>query len=426
MSSSVTVMLVLFLVLLFIKVPIAYSLGVSALSYLLLEGLPLNIVAEKMYAGIDSFTMVAIPSFILAGNLMNQGGITRRIIEFCNVFVGHIRGALAYINILASLLFAGISGTALADVASIGSMMIPAMEEEGYDADFSVAITASTSLVGPIIPPSVPMVIVGTLTNISVARLFVGGIIPGILMGIGFVIPTYIIAKKRNYPVYERVSKEERRKTVRNVIWALMIPPLLMGGILSGVFTPTEASIVTVLYSFIVGIFIYKEIGFRDIPRIIRQTVIDSSAVLILVGAANIFAWILTSERIPQAIAAGVLGVTDNKVAVILLMNLVLIFTGMFLESIAALIIMVPVLLPVATQIGMEPLHFAIMAILNLMLGLITPPVGLCLMTAAQIGNISMGRAIKANMPFLILMLIVLMLIAFIPGITTFLPGLIN
>lgn len=423
---NVWIMFIIFLILLFTRVPIAYSLGISAAVYLLLEGIPFNIVAEKMYAGMDSFTMVCIPSFILAGNLMNTGGITKRIVAFCNVFVGHIRGALAYINILASVLFAGISGTALADVASLGSMLIPAMKDEGYDADFSVAITASTSVVGPIIPPSVPMVIAGTLTNLSIAKLFVGGIMPGLIMGLGFIIPTYYMAKKRNYPKHERVPMKERVKIIKDVIWALLMPIILMVGILSGIFTPTEASIVTVLYAFVVGIFIYKEIKLKDIFPIFRDTVIAAGSVIILVGIANLFAWILTSERVPQTIANGILSITENPILVILIMNIVLLFTGMFMESIAAIIIMIPVLLPVATAIGMSPIHFSIMAILNLMIGLVTPPVGLCLTTAAQIGKISTGRAIKANAPFLVVLLLILALVSYVPAVTTFLPGLMK
>lgn len=424
--NNVLIMFMIFLFLLFIRVPIAFSLGVSSLVYLVSSGIPFNIVVEKMYAGIDSFTLVCIPSFILAGNLMNSGGITKRIVAFCNVFVGHIRGALAYINILASVVFAGISGTALADVASLGSMLIPAMEEEGYDNDFSVAITASTSVVGPIIPPSVPMVIAGTLTNLSIAKMFVGGITPGLLMGIGFVIPTYIICNKRNYPKHEKVERSEKIKIIRQVIWALLMPIILMFGILSGIFTPTEASVVTVLYAFIVGIFIYREISIKDVPKIFRDTIISAGSVIILVGVANLFAWILTSERVPQTIASGILGITENKYLVILIMNIVLLFTGMFMESIAAIIIMIPVLLPVATQVGMDPIHFSLMAILNLMIGLITPPVGLCLTTAAQIGKVPMGKAIKANMPFLAVVLSVLMLVSYVPAITTFLPSLMK
>ena len=346
--------------------------------------------------------------------------------SFCNVFVGHIRGALAYINILASVLFAGISGTALADVASLGSMLIPAMEDEGYDTDFAVAITASTSVVGPIIPPSVPMVIAGTLTNLSIAKLFVGGILPGILLGIGFILPTYIISKRRNYPKHQKVDFAKKIAIIKDVIWALLMPVILMVGILSGIFTPTEASIVTVLYAFIVGIFVYREIKIKDIKNIFKETIIASGSVIILVGIANLFAWILTSQRVPQTIASGILGITDNKIMVILIMNIVLLFTGMFMESIVCHNNNDSGTFTCCNSSWNGSYPFSIMAILNLMIGLVTPPVGLCLTTVAQIGKIPTGKAIKANTPFLIVLGIVLLLVSYVPSITTLLPSLMK
>lgn len=422
MNNAVILMFVLFLVMLFLKVPIAYSLGISAMVYLFSADIPLDIVAQKMFYGMNSFTMVCIPSFMLAGNLMNRGGITNKIVEFSNVFVGHIRGSLAYINIIASTVFAGISGTALADVASLGSMLIPAMKEQGYDDDFSVAITASTSIIGPIIPPSVPMIIAGTMTGLSISKLFVGGVIPGIILGIGFFIPTSIICKKRNYPVTERYTKERKKAVIKDAVWALMMPVIMIGGILSGLFTATEASIVTVIYGLIVGIYVYNEITYKDIPHIFKDTIIQAGSVIILVAMANLFAYVLTVERIPQQIASGILSLTTNYVVVILLINLILLFVGMFMESIAAIIIMFPVLLPVGLAVGMNPIHFAIMAILNLMIGLVTPPVGLCMTTAAQIGKVPVGKAIRANLPYYVVLFTTLLLVSFMPSITTFLP----
>ena len=419
-------MFILFVVLILLGMPIAFSLGIASLTYIVGMDIPINIIAQKIYSGMDSFTLVCIPSFILAGNLMNSGGISKRIVDFANVFVGHMRGGLAYVNVFDSMLFAGISGTALADVASLGGMIIPAMVEEGYDADFSVALTASTSVVGPVIPPSVPMVIAGTLTSISIGKLFVGGMLPGIILGLSFLIPTYFISKKRNYPTKKRPPFNEIIKQTINAIPALLMPIILMGGILSGFFTATEASIITVMYSMFVGLFVYKELSISEIPQIFKETILTSASVIFLVGTANIFGWILISERIPQAIAAGILGLTDNYYLIILLMNLVLLLTGMFMESIAAIIIMIPVLLPVGVGIGMEPIHFAIMAIINLMIGLITPPVGLCLSTAAQIAKVPMAKAIKANMPYLAVCLIVLMLVSYFPFFTTYLVQFMN
>lgn len=371
-------MFILFLVLLLLNVPIAFSLGASSLFYLLTSNMNAAVLAQKFYAGIDSFTLLCIPGFMLAGALMNGGGITRRILNFCNAFLGHFTGSLALVNIVASMVFAGISGTAIADVCSLGGMLIPAMVEDGYDDDFSVAVTAASSVVGPIIPPSVPMVIAGSCVSISVGKMFQAGIIPGVLLG----------------------------------------------GILSGIFTPTEASIVTCVYSLIVGVFVYKEIKLSDVPRIVYTNMRSCSSIIILIGLANVFAFILTNERIPQKVATAILSMTTNRILVILLINFVLIFVGMFMESLAAILITFPVLLPVATAVGMNPVHFALMAILNLMIGLTTPPVGMCICTGAQIGGVSSWKAFKANMPFLITSLIVLMLVSFCEPITLWIPSL--
>ena len=417
------VMFVLFLFLLIVGVPIAFSLAGASIFYLITKGLPLVLIAQKFFSGMDSFTLLCIPGFMLAGSLMNCGGITKRILTFCNSLLGHFKGSLALVNVAASMVFAGISGTAIADVCSLGSMLIPAMVEDGYDADFSVAVTASSSVVGPIIPPSVPMVIAGACVNISVGKMFQGGLIPGVLLGLALSIPTYIISVKRKYPQHERISWLQRARAFKDAVWALLMPLILLGGILTGVFTPTEASIVTCVYALIIGVFIYKEIMPKDVPRILWETMRSCASIIILIGFANIFAYILTLERIPQIVANAILGVTDNKVIIILLINLVLIFVGMFMESLAAILITFPVLLPVAIAVGMDPVQFGIMAILNLMIGLITPPVGMCVCTAAQIGRVSAYKAFKASTPFLLTSLIVLFMIAFIPAITLAIPN---
>ena len=377
-------MFILFLVLLLLNVPIAFSLGASSLFYLLTSNMNAAVLAQKFYAGIDSFTLLCIPGFMLAGALMNGGGITRRILNFCNAFLGHFTGSLALVNIVASMVFAGISGTAIADVCSLGGMLIPAMVEDGYDDDFSVAVTAASSVVGPIIPPSVPMVIAGSCVSISVGKLCQAGIIPGVLLGLALwpvlalCVPSYIISVKRHYPKHERSSWKKRLEVTKDAIWALLMPVILLGGILSGIFTPTEASIVTCVYSLIVGVFVYKEIKLSDVPRIVYTNMRSCSSIIILIGLANVFAFILTNERIPQKVATAILSMTTNRILVILLINLVLIFVGMFMESLAAILITFPVLLPEATAVGMNPVHFALMAILNLMIGLPTEPGPLC------------------------------------------------
>lgn len=422
----VAMMFIIFLILLLIGVPIAFSLGLSSLFYLFTNNIPLTVIAQKFYSGMDSFTLLCIPGFMLAGALMNGGGITRRILDFCNSFLGHFRGSLALVNIVASMVFAGISGTAIADVCSLGSMLIPAMVDDGYDDDFSVAVTAASSVVGPIIPPSVPMVIAGSCVSISVGKMFQSGIIPGILLGLALCIPTYIISVKRNYPRHEKASWRVRLETTKDAIWAMLMPVILLGGILSGVFTPTEASIVTCAYALVVGVFVYKEIRITDVPRIVWENIRACASIIVLIGLANVFAYILTAERIPQMVANSILSITDNRVVVILLINVVLLFVGMFMESLAAILITFPVLLPVATAVGMEPVHFALMAILNLMLGLTTPPVGMCVCTGAQIGKISAFKAFKATVPFLATSLIVLALVSFVPQLTLWIPSILN
>ncbi|MEW9124251.1 MAG: TRAP transporter large permease [Thermotaleaceae bacterium] len=415
-----------FIVLLFLGLPVAFSLGASSLIYLIAADIPLLMLAQKMYAGIDSFVLVAIPGFVLAGNLMNTGGITKRIIDFSNAVVGFIRGGLALANVAASMLFAGISGTALADTASIGPIMIPAMKNQGYDVDFSAAITASSSTIGPIIPPSLPMIIAGTLVGLSVSKMFLAGAIPGLLLGFGLMSVAFYYSVKRGYPKGERKSIAYIARSFVGAFWAIMMTFIILFGILGGVFTPTEASIIAVVYAIIVGKFVYKELRIRDIPTIIIESMRTTASIMILVGFANTFAWILASERIPQLVANAILSISTNKIIVILLINLLLLFVGTFMETIAALVILFPVLLPVATSIGMDPIQFGVMAVLNLVIGLTTPPVGVCLFVAASIGNISLAQITKAILPFLIVSLIVLGLVSFVPAVTLFLPNLLS
>lgn len=421
--------LVLFLIfvgLLLLGFPVAFSLGLSSLVYLLVKGIPLSIIPQKMYSGIDSFVLLCIPAFIVAGNLMNTAGITRRIIDFSNAIVGFIRGGLALANVAASMIFAGISGTALADTASIGAILIPAMKEEGYDADFSAAVTASSSTVGPIIPPSVPMIIVGTLTGLSVTRLFLAGAIPGVILGFSLMAITYYLSVKRNYPKEEKLPLRRVVRIFLDASWALGMVALILFGILGGVFTPTEASVVAVVYALLVGLFVYRELKPRDIPRIVIESVRMTTSVMILVGLARLFAWIITTEQIPQLVARGILNISTNPYVVILLINAILLFVGCFMETVAALVIFVPVLLPVALKIGMDPIHFAVMVVLNLIIGLTTPPVGVCLFVAANIAKISLGTLVRAMVPFLLVLLAVLFLVSYVPAVSLTLPSLLR
>lgn len=421
-----TILFVTFIVLIFLSVPIAFSLGLSSLVYILIADIPLNIIPQKMFGGINSFTLLCIPGFILAGNLMNAGGITERIIDFANKLVGHIRGGLGLSNVGASMGFAGITGTALADTASIGSVMIPAMKKEGYDAPFSVAVTSSSSTIGPIIPPSLPMIILGTLATVSIGDLFIAGTIPGILLGLSLMAVTYIISKKKKYPKGERQKFSVITKSFFGAFWALMMTVIILFGILSGYFTPTEASIVAVVYALLVGIFIYRDLKLHMLPKILLDSMVSTAGILVLVGMANLFGWILVSEQIPQLVADTILAISENPIIVILLLNLLLLFVGTFMETIAALVILFPVLLPVAIQIGMDPIQFGVLMVLNLMIGLSTPPVGVCLFVASSIGKVSLGQASKALLPFLGVSLLVLLAVSFIPSLTLYLPSLFD
>ena len=420
----IAVLILVFIVCLVLRFPIAFALGLSCLAYVLFADIPLIILPMKMFSGIDVFVLLSVPGFILAGNLMNHGGLTEKIISFCNHLLGHIRGGLALANIGASMLFAGISGTAVSDTASIGSVMIPAMKKEGYDDGFSCAITAASSTVGPIIPPSVPMIIAATLSSLSVGKLFLAGAIPGLLLGVGLMAVTYFIAVRRQYPKHPRSNFRQIVKGFSNTFWALLMMFIILFGIIGGVFTPTEASIVAVIYAMIIGIFVYKKLNFKTIQQVIIDSMKTTSSLMVLIGFANLFGWILITERFPQFISNEILSFTDNKYVVLLLINLVLIFVGSFMETIAALLILFPILLKIAVSVGVDPIHFAVIAVLNLIIGLTTPPVGVCLFVASGIGKVSIGKISYEVLPFLFVSLVVLALVTLIPGLSLWLPAL--
>ncbi|MEO1909604.1 MAG: TRAP transporter large permease [Paracoccus sp. (in: a-proteobacteria)] len=406
-----------------IGVPVAVTLGLSSMAYLLFADIPLVVIPQKMYAGMDSFVLLCIPGFILAGNLMNAGGITERIVRFANALVGWMRGGLAQANIAASMLFGGVSGTAVADVASVGGMMIPGMKKVGYPAPFAAAVTAASSTVGPMIPPSVPMIIVGSLSGLSVGKLFLAGAVPGLMLGFAMMIATYFIARRRNFPREPWQGMGELLSSFTGAVWAIAMTVLIVGGLLVGITTPTETAVIASLYAAIVGLLVYRELPVRRIPGIIVDSAISSAGILVLVGTANVFGWILVAERIPQMLADGVLSITDNKFLVILLINLLLLFVGMFMETIAALIILFVPLQALAAAVGIDPLHFAVFAVLNLMIGLTTPPVGVCLFVAANIARLPLSPVIRAIAPYIVTNLIILLLVSYVPALSTWLPN---
>lgn len=414
----IAVLFISFITMLFIGVPVGFCLGISSAIYFVGSGMPLVTMAQRFFAGIDSFTLLCVPGFILAGNLMNSGGITDRILYFCNKLVGHIRGSLGLANIVASMIFAGISGTAVADAASIGGILIPAMIKEGYEPDFSVGVTAASSCIGPIIPPSLPMIMAATLTGLSVSKMFIAGIIPGILMGGGMMIVAYWISRKRNHPKHEKSTVREILRSGREAFWALLMTIIILFGITGGFVTPTEAAIVAVIYAIFVGVFVYKELTLKKILKVTVESSITTASIMILVGFANIFAYVMAKEQIPQMIADAMLNMTHNPYLLLMIINVFLLFVGCFMETIAALLILFPILLQVATTVGINPIHFGIIVVLNLVLGLTTPPVGVCLFVTSSIGKISLAQATKGVMPFLIVNLFVLMLVTYVPWIT--------
>lgn len=422
---SLTILLATFLAGLTIGLPVAITLGLASLAYIVSAGLPVVVIPQKMYAGMDVFVLLSIPGFILAGNLMNHGGITERIIRLANALVGWVRGGLALSNVASSMLFGGISGTAVADAASIGGVMIPGMQKAGYPADFSAAVTAASSTVGPIIPPSVPMILVGSLSGISVGQMFMAGAIPGILLGLAMMVTAYVISVRRGFPRQAWQGLRELLRSFLGAFWALFMTALIIGGLLSGAMTPTETAVVASVYAFAVGAFLYRELPLREVPSVLINSAVSSAAILVLVGFANVFGWILVSERIPQTITAAVLSVTENRYVVILLINLCLLLVGMFMETIAALIVLFVPLLALATSVGVDPLHFAIIAVLNLMIGLTTPPIGVCLFICANIARLPLAPVVRAILPFILTNIGILFLVSYVPPLATWLPSVL-
>ena len=415
-----------FLVCFFMGIPLALVMGITGIVVLIAMGVPLEVVAQRMFTGIDSFPLMAVPFFILAGDLMNRGGTTVRIIGFANSLVGHIRGGLAHACVVANMIFAGISGSSVADASAIGSIMIPSMEKSGYDLDFSAALNSVAATIGPIIPPSIIMVIYGVSVNVSVGGLFAAGFVPGILMGLALMIVVTRVAKKKNYPTSEGFSGKRVAAEFRSSVWALMAPIIILGGILGGVFTPTEAAAVAVIYSFFVGKFIFREIAWKDVPHILFQSGITTGAILLIISLANVFAWVIAANQVPVKLSALFLSATSNPYVFLLIVNILLLIVGMFMETGAAIILLAPILAPIAVKLGIHPLHFGFMMVLNLAIGMATPPVGVCLFVSCGITGLSLERVSAASMRFVAALLGVLLLVTYVAPISLFLPRMLG
>ena len=416
-----------FLLLLIIGLPVFFALLAAPGGLLYLNGQErdITLLYRNLYNGMDSFPLMAIPFFMLAGELMNRGGITMRLVEFSQALMGHLRGGLAHVNVLSSMLFAGLSGSAVADTSALGSMLVPAMEKQGYTRRFAAAITAASSVIGPIIPPSGIMIIYAYVMGESVAALFLAGIVPGILIGGGLMLMVRFMANRYDFPVAsEKYTWGQRGKAGLKAFFPLLTPVIILGGILGGVFTPTEAAAVAVAYALVISLFVIRSMSFRDLPDVLTRAGLTSSVVLLLVGAAMSFKTVVSLSHAPEQLAAFILTLTENPLILLFLINLLLFVVGMFLDAGPAIIILGPILGPVFIDLGVEPIHFAIIMCVNLTVGLATPPMGLVLFVAAAVSKERVTTIARAILPFLAVEIVVILLITFIPALSLTVPRL--
>ncbi|MDR1731669.1 MAG: TRAP transporter large permease [Synergistaceae bacterium] len=415
-----------FLLLIVLRVPIAFSMLISCFAFILLSGrLPLSNISQGMVSGLGNYAVMASPFFILVSYVMNHAGVTEQLFEFANCLVGHIKGGLAHVNVLASLIFAGMSGSANADAAGLGNIEIHAMKEKGFDADFAVGITAASSTIGPIFPPSNPMVYVGIFANVSIGAMFYGGVVVGVLMALFMCVTVYVIARKRNYPVEKRATMKQLWKSFRDGFWALLTPVILLYCLQNGNITPTEAGAFAFVYALFISMFIYKKLKFRDLYGIFEQAVNSVGIVLLFVSTGKVFTWALGDQQVGETVARFLFSLSQNPWVVLLLINLFLLFLGTFMETVAAITIAAPILFPIARSLGINPVQFGVIFVLNLMIGLLTPPMAICLSITSKIGGISFERAFKAVTPYYIALLLVLLLINLFPILTLGLPHLL-
>ena len=405
---------------------IAFSMLLSAFTYVLVKGIPLTLIPERISSGLDSFPLAAIPYYILAARIMNSTGMTDRMFNFCLAFIGHVKGGLAYVNVIASMIFAGVSGSAMADVAGLGVTEIKAMKADGYDWGYTAAITAATCTIGPIIPPSILFIIIGVMTETSVGRLFAGGFIPGILMGVSMMVLVYFDARAGKIkfpPPRKRPTKAEIRKAVKDGILALFAPIILLTAFFTGVVTPTEAGVIAVFYSILVG-FIYGELKVKDLYSVFKDGAAATGVVMLIIAAGQLFSWIVTTEGTATAAFEFISRFTTQKWIILALINLVLLFMGCIMEGIAIILVTVPVLLPIMKAIHVDPVHFGVFLTVNVMVGLLTPPVGVAVYIASNQTGIPIEEGFRKTAPFIVPLVITLLLITYIPDLVMFLPRL--
>lgn len=413
---------ILFAVFLAIGLPIAFSMGVAGLTFFTFNDIPLTAIAQKILGGVDSFTLLAIPLYILAGELMETGGVSRRILGLAAALVGHIRGGLGHVVVIATMIMSGISGSTSADTAAIGSSMIPTMVRKGYTKEKAVAIIAASGGMDILVPPCITMIILGGVVNLSVSHLFFAGIMAGLLMAVAMMIVIYIEAKKADIPLEPKQSSGQLAAAFKDSFWALLIPVIILGGIKIGAFTATEGAVVAVVYCAIISIFVYKEVKPKDFIHIGIRSATTTGAIMFLIGMSALFAWVTAREQIPDFIMKWVIGFSDSPYVFLMLVNMVVLIFGAVLEGAPAVIILAPLLLPVAVKLGIDPIHFGTLMIANIGVGYLLPPVGICLLIACSVGKVRVVDVIKPIMPYFTAMVIALLLITYIPDISLFIP----
>ena len=424
----VAFLFIAFIVLMLLGLDVAFSMILASYLGILIKtarAVDANIIPLRMIGGVDIFSLVAIPLFVLAGELMNRGGITRRLVDFSLALVGHFKGSLSQVAVITNMIMAGVSGSGVADASATGAILLPAMNKEGYDRHYSGAVVAAAATIGPIIPPSIPMVIYGVMGNVSIGKLFMAGFLPGLTLGVGFILLCWVQARRRDYPSRSKLGWGKRLRSFRSAFWALIMPFIVLGGIVFGFVTVTEAATTAVVYAFLIGSLIYREIRIRDLPEVIYQAGVTSGVIMILLAAAGIFAWLLAESQMNYVLSDFLFSLSKNPLVILLLVNVLLLIVGCLLEPLPALIIFVPALIPIGQKLGLDPVHFGSVMVLNLMIGMLTPPVGFLLFVVAAIGKLQMAPLVRQVTPFLLIALAVLLLATFFPPFTTWLPELV-
>lgn len=419
------VVIILLLVLAFLGIPIYIALGIGTLVALNMAGMPALVLPQKLFAGMNSTSLLAIPFFILAGNIMSRS-ITSKLIDIANALIGWIRGSLALVTVLASALFGAISGSGVATASAIGGITIPAMKREGYPDHFAAAVSAISSIMGPIIPPSITLIVYASITNVSVSALFMGSVFPGVILAAGLIAYALFYGKRNNLPAHPKQPARKIALTFKDGIWALLMPVIILGGIFGGVFTPTEAAAVAVVYALLISLFVYRDMSFKEIPGVFVDAAISTATIMVMVGLSKASSYVVVTSGLPQQMLNLFTSITGSRVVILLLLNLLFLIIGMLMEANAAIIMMTPILTPLLTAFQIDPLQFGIIMSFNLCIGLVTPPVGLCLLLSNQIAETSLSKALKSMMPMLLISIVVLLLITYLEPLTTWLPAVLG